>query len=56
MKTFDVQGIELAVPASRAWRTIADPGRLPEWTQAFSKVEAGRATLETPQRRRGDRA
>jgi hypothetical protein len=48
VKNFDVQGIELAVPASRAWRTIADPGRLPDWTQAFSKAENGRAILETP--------
>jgi hypothetical protein len=48
MKNFDVQGIELAVPASQAWRAIADPGRLPDWTRAFSKVEDGRAVLKTP--------
>jgi hypothetical protein len=48
MNTFDVQSIEIAAPFSMAFRYIADPANLPEWTHAFKQVEDGRATMETP--------
>jgi uncharacterized protein YndB with AHSA1/START domain len=35
MTTFDVQSIEIAAPFSMAFRYIADPANLPEWTHAF---------------------
>jgi hypothetical protein len=48
MSAFDVQTIELAVPFERAFRYVADPRTLPEWTHAFRSVDNGRATLATP--------
>ena len=48
MKIFDVQGIVLGVPLSRAFTYIADPRNLPEWTSAFAKVFDGKALLRTP--------
>ena len=48
MKTFDVQSIELDVPAKRAFSYLADPAHLPEWTSAFARVQDGRALLRTP--------
>jgi len=48
MKTFDVQGIDLNVPRSKAFAFIADPVQLPRWTNAFSSVSAGRAVMRTP--------
>ena len=47
MKTFEVQATELNVPADQAYRYIADPKNLPEWTNAFKKVWDGRAVMET---------
>jgi hypothetical protein len=48
MSTFDVQGIEISAPFSAAFRYIADPANLPEWTHAFKHVSEGHATMETP--------
>jgi hypothetical protein len=48
MVTFDVQSIEIAAPLAAAFRYIADPANLPEWTHAFKQVSDGRATMETP--------
>ena len=48
MRTFDVQGIELAVAAERAFAFIADAGTLPRWTDAFAWAEGGRAVMRTP--------
>jgi hypothetical protein len=48
MSAFDVQTIELAAPFERAFRYVADPRTLPEWTHAFRSVDNGRATLATP--------
>jgi hypothetical protein len=48
MKTFDVQAVELAVPRGRAFAFIADPTRLPEWTNAFASVDRRRAVMRTP--------
>ena len=48
MRDFDVQSIEIAGPLERAFRYVADPRTLPEWTQAFRSVSNGRATLATP--------
>ena len=48
MKSFDVQGIDLAVPRSKAFAFIADPAQLPKWTNAFASVTSGRAVMRTP--------
>jgi hypothetical protein len=48
MSTFDVQSIEIEAPASIAFRYIANPANLPDWTHAFTKVADGSATLTTP--------
>lgn len=44
-----MQGIDLEVEASVAFAYIADPARLPEWTEAFASVSEGRAVMRTPQ-------
>ncbi len=49
MRDFDVQSIEIAGPLERAFRYLADPRTLPEWTHAFRSVSNGRATLATPE-------
>jgi hypothetical protein len=48
MQDFDVQSVELAAPFAAAFRYVADPATLPEWTHAFQSVSGGRATLRTP--------
>jgi len=48
MRSFDVQGIDLAVPQNKAFAFIADPARLPQWTNAFASVADGRAVMRTP--------
>ena len=48
MRDFDVQSIEIAAPLEQAFRYVADPRTLPEWTHAFRSVSNGRATLATP--------
>ena len=48
MSTFEVQGIEIAAPFQAAFRYIADPANLPEWTHAFKHVSEGLATMKTP--------
>ncbi len=48
MPDFDVQTVELAAPFDVAFRYVADPRTLPEWTHAFRSVSEGRATLATP--------
>ncbi len=48
MQDFDVQTVELAAPFADAFRYVADPATLPEWTHAFQSVSSGRATLATP--------
>jgi hypothetical protein len=47
METFDVQSIAIQTPYDRAFRYVADPRRLPEWTHAFKAAADGRATLVT---------
>jgi uncharacterized protein YndB with AHSA1/START domain len=47
MRSYDVQEIELAVPARRAFELLADPKRLPRWTDAFAAADHGSATLRT---------
>lgn len=49
MKDFDVQAVALGASFDRAFRYIADPATLPEWTSAFRSVSGDRARLETPQ-------
>ena len=48
MKTYDVQQIELAVPATRAYELIADPVRLPSWTRAFARADHRSAVMRMP--------
>jgi uncharacterized protein YndB with AHSA1/START domain len=48
MNTFDVQSTEIAAPFATAFRYIADPENLPEWTHAFKHIAGDRATMETP--------
>jgi hypothetical protein len=48
MKSYDVQEIELEVPAERAFALLADPAQLPRWTDAFERADRGGATLRTP--------
>lgn len=48
MKNYDVQSIELNVSRQKAQEFIADPARLPSWTQAFASVSDGRAVMKTP--------
>lgn len=49
MKTYDVQEIELAVPARSAFALIANPARLPEWARAFESADDRSAVLRTPE-------
>ena len=48
MKTYDVQDIELDVPASTAFALVSDPEQLPRWTDAFERADRKAATLRTP--------
>ena len=48
MKRFDVQGIELNVPRSRAFAFIADPAQPLKWTSTFVSAADGRALMRTP--------
>jgi len=48
MNSFDVQGVDLNVPRSKALAFIADPAQLPRWTNAFASVTPGRAVMRTP--------
>lgn len=48
MKTYDVQEVEIAVPARRAFEWIADPARLPDWTSAFESADHRSAVVRTP--------
>lgn len=47
MGTFAVQSIVIAAPFAAAFRYIADPTHLPEWTHAFKEVAGDRATMAT---------
>ncbi len=49
MRTFDVQSIELDVPFADAFRYLANPMTLPEWTHAFKTADDRHATMSTPQ-------
>lgn len=48
MRTYDVQEIELGVPARHLFEVLADPRWLPHWTDAFAAASHGSATLRTP--------
>ena len=48
MKTYDVQEIEIRAPAARVHEFVADPSRLPRWTDAFESVHGTTAVLRTP--------
>jgi len=49
MNPYDVQSIAIAVPASGAFRFIADPRNLPQWTHAFKAAGETTALMATPQ-------
>jgi hypothetical protein len=49
MRTFDAQNIELDVPPADAFRYLANPATLPEWTHAFKAADSRQATVSTPQ-------
>lgn len=49
MKTYDVQEIEIAVPAETAFALLAEPSQLPRWTDAFESAGPASATLRIPQ-------
>ncbi len=48
MHTFDVQSIELDAPFADAFRYLANPTTLPEWTHAFTAADDRQATMMTP--------
>jgi len=48
MKRYDLQGIQLEVPAAKAFEYLADPTNLPEWTNAFASIDGSRAVMRTP--------
>lgn len=48
MRTFDVQTVELDAPYADAFRYIASPATLPEWTRAFQAADERQATMVTP--------
>ncbi len=48
MKTYDIQQIEIGVPARRAYEWIADPARLPSWTRGFESADGRSAVMRTP--------
>src|SRR5262245_65486246 len=48
MRTYDIQDIELSVPANRAFELIADPANLPRWTEAFASANGASAVMRTP--------
>jgi len=47
MKNYDVQTIDLDVSREKAFAFIADPMKLPAWTQAFASVSANHAIMRT---------
>jgi uncharacterized protein YndB with AHSA1/START domain len=49
MRTFDVQSIELDAPPADAFRYLANPATLPEWTHAFKAADSRQATMSTPE-------
>ena len=48
MRPFDIQGIAINVSRSKALAFIADPARLPDWTDAFASASEGHAIMRTP--------
>lgn len=48
MNPYDVQSIAIAAPAARAFRFIADPSNLPQWTHAFKAADERSALMATP--------
>ena len=48
MKNYDIQGIDLNVSKSKAFKFIAEAKNLPRWTNAFASVTKGKAVMRTP--------
>jgi uncharacterized protein YndB with AHSA1/START domain len=47
MRPFDVQGIEIAVPAEKVFQFVRKPGNLPRWAQGFETADEQRARMTT---------
>lgn len=47
--SYDVQGIDIAVPFETAFAFLADPGQWPCWTNAFARVDGNEAVMRTPE-------
>jgi len=45
MKRYDVQEIELEVPAGAAFSVLADATQLPRWTDAFASADGANSTV-----------
>ena len=48
MNSFRVESVRIGTTPEKAFRYIADPKNLPEWTHAFKEVLAGKAIMATP--------
>lgn len=49
MKKYDLQGIDLNVPKSKAFSFIANANNLPKWTNAFASINQDKAVMQTPE-------
>jgi uncharacterized protein YndB with AHSA1/START domain len=48
MDSFRVESVHLETTPEKAFRYVADPRNLPNWTHAFKSVRNGKATMVTP--------
>jgi uncharacterized protein YndB with AHSA1/START domain len=48
MDTYRIESVRLRAKAARVFDYLANPAKLPEWTNAFKAVRGSKATLVTP--------
>jgi uncharacterized protein YndB with AHSA1/START domain len=48
MDTFRIESVRLSTTPEKAFRYIAAPQNLPQWTHAFKETHDGKAVLSTP--------
>lgn len=48
MDSFRVESVRIKATCEKAVRYISDPKNLPEWTNAFKRIQNGKATMATP--------
>ena len=48
MRTYDVQGVEIATACATLFEFVSNPRNLPRWAHAFEYADAERARLATP--------